>query len=289
MSRPLVKAERDALLARAASIERELYPPEDGPPEPVGAARVRLLDTYYQVLHEYGDRLPRIGISRCPLTMKPLHRSVDPFGLDGPWWHKSCIVEIEEPAPPPTFQLLLGALDLRGRTPVEAQAEIIPGPQAPFAVARLLKLPGMCAVISQLTLEHGDIAHVIAYYSNEPLPQQKLHQHWLRQDLWFPNASGGTSWLTMNDPHDFALAPWIESAQVKWIAPGDNDLVVQTGTAGCPYLGLPGDPHPQMLSGGQRLLLKIPDGGPIDPFEDPGEGVEEPEGAGEGSADDWFE
>lgn len=289
MSGPLVKAERDSLLARAASLERELYPPEGGPPEPAGAARVRILDTYYQVLHEYGDRLPRVPFSRCPFTQKLVQRSIDPFGLEGPWWHKSCLVEIEEPAAPAAFKLVLGSLDLRGRAPEEAKADVIPGPEAPFVVPRLLKLPGMCAVISRLSLEHGDIAHIIAYFSQEKILFQRLHQPWLRQDLWFPNESGGTSWLTMNDPYDFALAPWIESGQVKWIAPDDTGMLLQTGLAYCPYLDLPGDPHPQLLSGGQRLQLKIPDGSGVDPFEDPGEGSDEGDQVPEGTPDDWFE
>ena len=267
MSEPLTKPERDSLLARAAALERELYPPEDGPPEPSGPQRVKLLDRYYQVLHEYGDRLPRMPFSRCPHTNQVLKRSVDPFGLDGPWWHKSRIVAIEEPAAAPTFLVLLGALDLHGRVPAEAIAEVIPGPEAPFVVPRLMRLPGMIAVVSALApFEHGDVAHVIAYFADTTPPLDDLHQHWLRQDLWYPNESGGTSWLTKNDPHDFALAPWIESGQLQWIAPGDAEMTLRTGSAGCPYLDLHGDPHPQMLSGGERLLLEIPDGSAVDPF-----------------------
>ncbi len=272
---PLSKSERDALLANAAKLESELYPPEGGPPEPTGADRVKRLDSYYQILHEYGDRLPRVPFSRCPLSGKLLLRSFDPFGLDGPWWHKSRIVQIEEPAAPMSFKVVLGALQMNGRDPAEALAEVIPGPESPFVVPRLLSLPGMHAVISRLILESGDVAHVIAYFSEEEIPTHKLHQHWLRQDLWYPNDSGGTSWLTKNDPHDFVLAPWVESGQVRWIAPGDTELKVHSGTAECPYLDLPGDFHPQMLSGGRRFLLEPPDGGPIDPFEDPGEGTED--------------
>lgn len=287
MSAPLTKQERDALLSRASALERELYPPVDGPPEPEGPARVKLLDTYYQVLHEYGDRLPRVPFSRCPFSEKPLLRSLDPFGLDGPWWHKSRIVPIEEPVPPRAFQVILGAMDLHGRSPVEVVAEVTPGPVIPFVVPRLLQLPGMRAVVSRLpALEHGDVAHIIAYFSEAELPSAELHQHWLRQDLWFPDKQGTTSWITKNDPLDYDLGPWIESGHVAWIAPEDSHLQLRTGTAGCPFLGLQGDPHPQMLSGGERYLLEIPDGSPVNPFEDPG-----PEGPDEGPEPtiDWNE
>jgi len=269
MSQPLTKAERAMILARATTLESELYPPEGGPPEPTGRKRVKMLDTYYQVLHEYGDRLPRVPVSRCPQTKQVLKRVLDPFGLDGPFWFKSRVVEIEEPPAPLTFKVLLGALDLRGRTPHEAQAEIIPGPEVPFVVPSLLELPGMRAVISRIDLEQGDIAHLIAYFSGEDIPMQDLHQHWLEQDLWYPGEGGGTSWLTKNDPYEYDLAPWIENGRLAWIEPGDLDLTVydRTSARSCPYVALEGDQHPQSISGGERELLEIPDGSPVDPFE----------------------
>ena len=268
MSEPFTKPERDAVLARAAELERQLYPPGDDAEEPSGPARVKLMDAYYQVLHEYGDRLPRVPFSRCPHTQQVVKRALDPFGLDGPYWHKTRIVKIEEPAAPPTFRVLLGALALHGREPSEAKAEVIPGPEAPFVVPRLMKLPGMKAVISRLALATGDVAHVIGYFTGDKIPTQFLHQDWLRQDLWYPSESGGTSWLTKNDPHDFDLAPWIASGQLLWITPGDAEMKLCDRTSGvaCPYVNLPGDPHPQMLSGGKRLLLEIPDGTKVNPF-----------------------
>jgi len=268
VSEPFTRAERDQILARAAALERQLYPPEDDAIEPTGPARVKLLDAYYQVLHEYGDRLPRFSCSRCPHTQQILKRAIDPFGLDGPFWHKSRIVRIEEPPASPTFHVLLGALDLHGRAPAEVINEVTPGPEAPFVVPKLLELPGMRAVVSRLTLETGDTVHLIAYFSGDEIPMQDLHQHWLRQDLWYPNDSGGTSWLTKNDPYDFDLARWIESGHLAWIEPGDVDLVLRDRTSGrvCPYVGLQGDPHPQSLSGGERFQLMQPDGSPVDPF-----------------------
>lgn len=269
MSEPLTKAERGSILARATALESELYPPEGGPPEPTGPKRVKMLDTYYKVLHEYGDRLPRVPVSRCPLTKQVLKRVLDPFGLDGPFWYKSRVVEIEEPPPPQSFKVLLGALNLHGRSPDEVQAEVIPGPEVPFVVPTLLELPGMRAVISRIELDQGDTVHLIAYYSLEEIPMQDMHQHWLEQDLWYAGEGGGTSWLTKNDPYDYELAPWIENGCLAWIEPGDRELVVhdRSSSRPCPYLALPGDQHPQSLSGGERDLLETPDGSPVDPFE----------------------
>ena len=269
MSASLTHSERRALLAQAAAFELQLYPRDEHATGPEGIPRVKLLDAYYQVLHEYGDRLPRVAMSRCPHTKQVLKRALDPFGLDGPFWHKSCIVEIEEPPAPPTFRVLLGALDLHGRTPSEAMAEVIPGPDIPFVIPRLLKLPQMKAVISQVTLETGDTAHLVSYFSSEDIPFQLRHQHWLRQDIWFPNDSGGTSWMTMNDPWDFDIQPWIESGHVSWIMPGDAEMALCDGSSSsaCPFVGLLGDQHPQMLSGGRTIRMPMPNAMVVDPFQ----------------------
>ena len=269
MSAPITREERDALIARAREFEERLYPAEGGPEAPSGPKRVKMMDTYYQVLAEYGDRLPRVPMSRCPHTKLLLKRSLDPFGLDGYWWHKSRIVKIEEPAAPPTFMVPLGALHLNARVPEEVTAEVIPGPEVPFVVPRLMGLPGMKAVVSRLELARGDIAHVIAYFASDPIHPQFLHQHWLRQDLWYPNDAGGTSWLIQNDAWDFELAPWIERGALSWIAPGDAEMTLRTEVGGCPYLGLPGAHEPQSLSGGSRILLDAPNGVPIDPYAEP--------------------
>jgi len=269
MSEPLTREARASLLARVAELHAVLYPPDDDTPAPSGPRRVKLLDQSYQVLAEYGDRLPRVVMSRCPHTQQVLKRSFDPFGLDGPWWHKSRTVRIDEPPAPTTFMVLLGALDLRGRTPSEAAAPVIPGPSVPFVVPRLLGLAGMKAVISRIELQTGDLAYPIAYFADEPHPPASLHQHWLRQDLWYPNDTGGTSWTIKNDPWDFDLAPWIDSGQLYWIQPGDAEARLHSRETGdpCPYLGLPGEHDPQALGGGARQLMELPDGTPIDPFE----------------------
>ncbi len=269
MSAPLSRTERDDLLAQAAKYERELYPSDESVAEPVGAPRLKLLDAYYKILHEYGDRLPRVAFSRCPHTGQILKRALDPFGLDGPYWHADRIVEIDEPAAPLTFTVLMGALDLHGREPSEVVAEVIPGPDIPFVVPRLLGLPGMKAVISRLKLETSDTAHVISYFSNENIPPQHLHQHWLRRDLWFPNDAGGTSWLIQNDAWDFDLERWIESGHVSWTDPDDLGMVLRDRKSGiqCPFVGLPGNQHPQSLNAGQSRRMPMPDAMAVDPFQ----------------------
>src|SRR4051812_12543064 len=123
----LTQQERAQLLSRLRDLDARLFPPEESePPENRIAARLR--DECLLILAEYGDRLPRVVMGACPFTGMPLKRSFDPFGLDGPWWWKDRPFKIEEPAAPPAFQLLVGALDLRGRIPAETVDGVIPGP-----------------------------------------------------------------------------------------------------------------------------------------------------------------
>lgn len=264
----LTREERARLLGTAAQIDSQLYPPE-GVVRPSGREAVKLRETYYQVLGEYADRLPRITISVCPFTGARLKHSFDPWGLDGPWWHYSREVEIQEPAAPPSFKVVLGAVNFHGRLPVEARESVMPGPETPFVVPRLLSLPGMIAVVSSLKMETGDTAYPVVYFSETDIPHSSLHQFWLQQEYWF-EVNGKSSWLIANDKWDFDLQPWINSGKLRWIRPDDSKSQVVDGRNGeaCPYVGLPGDRFPQSVAFGERGLLDLPDGSPINPFQE---------------------
>jgi hypothetical protein len=265
----LTQPERQALLGRAWELERQLYP-EDRSQAPQGRPAARLREGYYQILAEYADRLPRIVFSACPFTGEPLKHSFDPWGLDGPWWHMDREVEIEEPKAPAAFKALLGAVALRGRKPREARDPVLAGPDVPFVVPRLLGLPGMVAVVSCVELATGDLAYPVAYYSTEEIPQRRLHQFWLQQEHWFELEGGKSGWLIANDVWDFDLLPWIQSGKLRWIAPGDPEARVVDGrvNGACPFVGLPGERLPQSIAAGERSVLELPDGTPINPFED---------------------
>jgi hypothetical protein len=260
----LTREERDGLLGRLRELESRLF--SDDPNAPVGRATARLQDNYYQVLAEYGDRLPRVTMGACPFTGAPLNLSFDPFGLDGPWWWKDCPFEIDEPKAPETYRALLGALALGGRLPAETTDEVIPGPEVPFVVPRLLGLPGMVAVIARLELATGDFAYPVSYWSTSAVPPEDLHQRWLRPELWFDDGQGEQSWLIANDPWDFDLERWIAEDKLVWLEPGGKQVLGRSSGRSCPYLGLPGDRLPQSLAGSERVLLELPDGTPINPF-----------------------
>jgi hypothetical protein len=137
-------------------------------------------------------------------------------------------------------------------------------------VSRLLRLPGMIAVLTQLDLECGYRAWVISYWSREEIPPVRLHQRWLRMDHWFTNARGKASWTIANDLWDFDLAPYLADGRLRWIEPGDERHRVRAHGEGpsCPFVGLPGDRRPQVITSYGRELRDLPNEEKINPFAD---------------------
>jgi hypothetical protein len=263
------KNERDEIVTRIYTIDRLLYP-KDGSPQPEQQESSRLKEMYYVALGEYADRLPRVRLSRCPLCGTDLKRVFDPWGLDGPWWHAGPTVRYEEPKTCEHFMVLLGALSMNGRIPVEAVDEVQPGPAVPFVVPALLHLPGMVAVVSKTALATGDIAYPIAYFSDQEIHPRSLQQSWCRTTHWFANAAGGQSWTIANYPFDYDLQPYLEAKQLRWFDLDDPEAGVKTLDAAetCPFLDLPGDRERQLIAFGERDLMGLPDGALINPFDD---------------------
>ncbi len=269
MSKPFTREERDALIARARATEARIFPPE-GQPKPTPRQSDRLLDQLYEQLAEYSDRLPRVVLSACPFTGAPLKRAFDPFDLGGFWWHKDRTFTPGEPRTPPSFRVLLGAVDLNGRKPAETREQVLAGPDVPFVVPRLLELDGMVAVLHRVPMSTGDVCYPVGYFSQQTFDPEDLHQHWTRPDLVFTDPDGEEGWTFSTDPWDFDLGPWIASGRLRWIRPGEGKPVVVGAESGeaCPYVGLPGDRRPQLLGGGERVLDELPTGDPPDPFGD---------------------
>lgn len=260
------RAERDALVAAiraadAANSQTGLPPRE----------QVVRRERWYALLGEYADRLERVRLSICPITGKPLKRAFDAFGLDGPFWFVRCPCRFDEPEPPETFRVLLGAVDLRGRDPVEVDEEVQPGPPVPFVVPELLGLPGMRAVVSRVELATGDIGYPIAYFSEKPTRHEDLHQFWGRLDYWFKKDGSDAQWLASNAEWDFELGPYLDDGRLGFILPDDPDRVWHRSDPGCPpcpYENLPGERAPQAIVGGELETLDLPNGVPFNPFDE---------------------
>lgn len=263
MRASLTRERRDELLRELRDLEARMYPDDGSDAPKVNTAR-RLQRRCDAILAEYADRLPRVVMGACPFTGKLLKRSFDPYGLDGPWWWKDRPFDIEEPRAPASFRLLLGALALGARGPSEVRDEVIPGPDVPFVVPRLLELEGVVAVVARLELLTGDVAYAISYWCRRKIPADELHQPWLRAELW-DGGGGDESWMVANDPWDFDLERWIAADRLFWIAPGGSKVLGRTSRARFPYARLAGDRRPQSLAYGARMLLDLPDGTLIPP------------------------
>jgi hypothetical protein len=199
---------------------------------------------------EYLRRLPRPAVSCCPLCAKPLHRSFDPFGLDGLWWRSDA--HPDEPQPCPHFCLLLGAVDLAGTTPAP-DFDVHPGPGAPFVVPRILAMPEMVAVVSEIAISGGARAYPVAYFAPRRPPVQLLAAPWPRTRFVYKTQLGVQAWRRADEPpaglpadtRDFDLAPWIARGQLRWCAPGSD--CSQLATTSCPFVDLAGVRHPQLV------------------------------------------
>ncbi|MCB1790422.1 MAG: hypothetical protein KDJ24_09015 [Gammaproteobacteria bacterium] len=221
-----------------------------------------------RLLDQYGEILPAVPVSRCPICGEVLSYLFDPFGLDGPWWHTGKLAEYALPEEP-HFRLLQGGIDFHGRSPAEAEVHrtVRPGPGVPFVIPRLLDLPGMRAVLSSVVLPHGDTAYLTAYFSPDPIHGALLHQPWARIDYEVLDEGGeNQGWGVANDLWDFELGTWIENGKLAWILPGDDTFSLHTDGP-CPYLDLPGVRAPQSVERGKVSTLDLPTGEPPQPFD----------------------
>ncbi|MCB9793644.1 MAG: hypothetical protein H6741_13050 [Alphaproteobacteria bacterium] len=262
-----LRAQRDAALAKLeASKARTSWPVYPT----LSADEVqREYRRQTRLLGAYKKLLPALSVARCPLSGGRVLLPMDPFGFDGPWWAPREITRYPAARGSAQLRVVLGAVDLHGRAPIEAasQALVLPGPGAPFVVPALLAQEGMQAVLAQLTLETGDTAYVTSYYSPAPLHGARLHQPWGRASYQVRSASGRVlGWTTKNEPWDFELQPWVDAGRLSWIAPGDDSATL-VSAGPCPYVGLGGVRRPQEIVRGTLHLRPLPDGRRPEPFE----------------------
>jgi len=267
----MTAGERAELMERHGRYYQERYRPEARDAQ-TSEERLRLEALMGGVRAEYAERLPRIALSRCPICGTELRRAFDPHSLDGFWWAPMPLVLFEEPASCEHFCVLLGAYDLCGRAPTEVMGTnvVVPGPQVPFVVPRLLSLDSMRAVTHRVDLPQGDRAYPVAYFAEEPIASAQLHQPWGRESYQVVDADGVPQGFEIkNDRWDFVLRPWIEKGSLLWIAPGDVDLKLRGAADGpCPYQDLPGERRPQEIRNGQLGHRDPPDGEPLELFDE---------------------
>ena len=199
---------------------------------------------------EYLRRLPRLPMAPCPFCGKPLHRSFDPFGLDGLWWRSDA--QPDEPTACSHFCVLLGAVNLGAHDP-QPDFDVHPGPGAPFVMPKLLAHEGMVAVLAELPMDDGVRAYPISYFAPRRPPVQELTASWARTNFVYTTQLGEHAWRAADVPGspddrtwDFDLAPWQASNRLRWCDPGGERTKLGTSPTN-PYLDLPGLRAPQVI------------------------------------------
>lgn len=263
----MTKEERNRIIQDYESVyNRWLKANKDGSLKPDELDELKR--EFRRLKSEYFAGLPRQAVSRCPHTAAPLVRVFDPWSVDGYWWQEGELAAYDEPVAGPTFAVLTGAVNLNGHPPKGGpRKEAHIGPDVPFVIPRLLKLPSMVAVISCVDMDCGYKAYPIAYFSQEKPKPGSLTSTWRRTSYEWRDEKNAPCFGYPTDPWDFELEPWIQQGKVMWIEPNDRGLkLVGKADGRCPYVGLPGQRGRQIIKG-ERLRMEPPPAGEvINPF-----------------------
>lgn len=205
------------------------------------------------IWEQYLTDLPVVALSRSPLSGDLLEYAIDTAGLDGLWWnHGQPLRPLQQL--PVDFIGLAGALQVG--SPVEKTPfEVRPGPENPYVVPRLLALPGVCAVISQVQIGSHE-SYAIAYFASHPEQVPNRINTWGMDFYEVVDNQGVLTWSCDGDiaalDRDFDLKPWIEAGKLLWIQPGDDSMTLRSYTQACPFLTLTGSHMDSTLFDGVR-------------------------------------
>lgn len=245
MIRPLTDVERATLLQQYSEALQQFESAvrvEDCDAAEKAVARAAQIDA------EYFRRLPRIGMSCCPFDGKPLHRTFDPYGLDGLWWRSDA--DPDEPEVCSHFCVLRGAVNSGARELRAGSFQVQPGPEVPYVIPRLLTFPQMVAVIGEIQMANGYTAYPVAYFAEQRPPPQQLTACWARAVHVYTTPLGQRRWTVPNEVWDFELLHSLEMGRLRWCQPRrDNSVLSTDPVERCPYLRVPGRRQPLVVHG----------------------------------------
>jgi len=202
----------------------------------------------------YAAAVPCQPVARCPFAGAVVHHSCDDGGLDGLWWQYESPVRPDENLPP-TFWALTGAVAIV--PPPETSSFLCkPGPGAPYVLPQLLSQRPVKGVLRAFAVGRHT-AYALTYFVELPGLLLVRPNAWGAGTYTWTNEAGQRRWGEADEEAevwDFDLAPWLDSGKLLWIAPGDTGLALRSGSAGCPYVGLSGERHPQYVQFGEITL-----------------------------------
>jgi hypothetical protein len=193
-----------------------------------------------EISQRYEDLQPEVTVARCPHSGVLVRWPIDTVGLDAWFWEYLNPARRPPDSLPPTWLAMTGAMRLAD--PVEHPPfAVVPGPEVPFVVPRILNNPGVRAVISEVPVG-AHTGWAVSYFGLLPERIELVN-------LWgsntYPVYEGGVAngwhWdVPAVSQYDFELTDWLRSGALLWIAPGDDSATLREGPDGCPYVDLPG-------------------------------------------------
>lgn len=214
-------------------------------------------DTLNDIRSQYLAGLPFLPLSRCPFSGQVVYHSIDPFGIEGPWWNYAAPVRPVENLPV-TFHAFTGALRMKGPAG-NAPFLCMPGPGVPYILPEVLGNVHIRAVISSLAIGNHT-GYVVMYFSDTEGLRVPRPAVW-GTDRWeLLDRNGSYRWgegTVRIRSAGFDLVPWLEKKKLLWIRPGDRALALQSGTGGCPFLGIDGTQKLQRVRAGSVELEEL--------------------------------
>jgi hypothetical protein len=197
-----------------------------------------------KVSDEHFKSFPTFQFSVCPICSAKYEHTMDPFGFDGLFW---CGMTNRVETNCEHACLIRSAYICR-RTPESPyfNSRVYLGPEIPYVIPRILKMPAMQAVISQIDLDNGDTLYAIAYFSIQEFGVRELTAHWDHDQY--------EACEPPTDVWDFNLRPWVESGKLRWCENTENGLVFSNAPAdACPFYEMKGHIGRQFITPKGRL------------------------------------
>jgi hypothetical protein len=203
------------------------------------------------MLTEYASRLPTWLHSRCPFCGESFYWKIDPFDLDGDWWHWPFVPrEDKVPACPHLF-CVDGALNLEGHQPTEVQRGVVwMASEVPFVKPRLLELGNVIGVIHCLPQKIAGIytGYPIVYFGNPRPPLSEGSLGWGRTEYHHEDGK----WDIIYDIQDYDLDKWIVAGKACWLDPDNSEYPLVCGLPEAyPFRDVRGMRRPYMIKKSQ--------------------------------------
>jgi len=204
-------------------------------------------DRWWQLRARYAELLPEVTVARSPQTGTLVSWPIDTVDLDGWFWDRKLPAR-RDPQPPADWLTMTGSLRLAG-PPTPAPFTCTPGAEVPAVIPRILTAPGVRAVLAEVPVG-PHTGWTVSYFG--PRPPFALANVW-GTDRYA--AAGPAGWGWAEEPPeghqpDYELRSWVDGGRLLWIEPGDQTGQLREGTAGCPYLDLPGRRSPAVIRNG---------------------------------------